>query len=74
MKFAFSADIHLSRYSQDKVENNLPERLNSIKTAVYGISQYCYDNDIDKFVIGGDIMHTKSVIYSIAQEASTSNL
>lgn len=68
MKFAFSADIHLSRYSQDKVENNLPERLNSIKTAVYGISQYCYDNDIDKFVIGGDIMHTKSVIYSIAQD------
>lgn len=70
MKFLFTADIHLSRYAQDKVDSqsNLPERLHSIKQTLYSMGQYCYDNDINLFIIGGDIMHTKSVIYSIAQE------
>jgi DNA repair exonuclease SbcCD nuclease subunit len=70
MKFLFTADIHLSRYAQDKVdsESNLPERLHSIKNALYSMGEYCQNNDIDLFIIGGDIMHTKSVIYSIAQD------
>lgn len=70
MKFLFTADIHLSRYAQDKVDSksNLPERLHSIKNALYSMGEYCQDNDIDLFIIGGDIMHTKSVIYSIAQD------
>lgn len=70
MKFLYTADLHLSRYAQDKVDSNsnLPERLHSIKEALYSMGQYCYDNDISVFIIGGDIMHTKSVIYSIAQE------
>jgi len=70
MKFLFTADIHLSRYAQDKVEetSNLPERLHSIKETLYSMGDYCYDNDIEKFVIGGDLMHSKSIIYSIAQE------
>jgi DNA repair exonuclease SbcCD nuclease subunit len=69
MKFLFTADIHLSRYSQDKIEesSNLPERLHSIRTALYDMANYCLKNDINTFIIGGDIMHTKSVIYSIAQ-------
>ena len=70
MKFLFTADIHLSRYSQDKVESesNLPERLHSIKQVLHSMGNYCYDNDIEWFIIGGDIMHNKSIIYSIAQD------
>jgi len=70
MKFLFTADIHLSRYGQDKIDpkTSLPERLNSLKETLYSMGEYCYDNDIDLFIIGGDIMHTKSIIYSIAQE------
>ena len=70
MKFLITGDIHLSRYAQDKVEetSNLPERLHSIRNALYDMGEYCYDNDIDTFIIAGDIMHSKSIIYSIAQE------
>jgi len=70
MKFAFIADIHLSRYGQDKIEivSNLPERLHSIKQTLYEVAKYCIDNGIDTIVIGGDTLHGKSVIYAIAQE------
>jgi len=70
MKFLFTADIHLSRYAQDKVESetNLPERLHSIKETLYSMGEYCYDNDIGLFIIGGDVMHNKSIIYSLAQD------
>jgi DNA repair exonuclease SbcCD nuclease subunit len=68
MIFAFMADIHLSRYSQDKVEENLPERLHSIKRTLYEVGDYCVKNKIEDVVIGGDILHGKSIIYAIAQE------
>jgi len=70
MKFAITADVHLSRYGQDKVESksNLPERLHSIKGALYNVADYCYDNDIPMVVIAGDLIHTKSLIYTIAQK------
>jgi DNA repair exonuclease SbcCD nuclease subunit len=70
MIFAFIADIHLSRYSQDKVEDktNLPERLHSIKNAIYDTAKYCVQNNIWNIVIGGDILHGKSIIYAIAQD------
>jgi DNA repair exonuclease SbcCD nuclease subunit len=70
MKFAFIADIHLSRYSQDKIEDEtkLPERLHSIKNALYEVAEYCVANDIRVIVIGGDTLHGKSIIYAIAQE------
>ena len=69
MKFVFTADIHLSRYGQDKIEDttNLPERLFSIREALQGIADYCKANEIWKFVIGGDLLHGKSVIYALAQ-------
>ena len=40
MKFAMTADIHLSRYGQDTVEDTsgLPERLHSIKETLYNIA------------------------------------
>jgi DNA repair exonuclease SbcCD nuclease subunit len=70
MKFAFIADIHLSRYGSDKIEDetNLPERLHSIKKVLYEIANYCISNNIFTIIIGGDTLHGKSVIYAIAQE------
>ena len=70
MRFAYIADIHLSRYSQDKIEDqtNLPERLNSIKNTLYEVGDYCLQNSIRNIFIGGDILHGKSVIYAIAQD------
>lgn len=70
MKFLFTADIHLSRYGQDKIEetSNLPERLDSIKRTLYNMAEYCLSNKINTFIIGGDVMHSKSIIYSIAQQ------
>jgi len=70
MKFAFTADIHLSRYGQDKIESatGFPERLHSIKNVLYEIADYCCENDLDYMVIGGDILHGKSIIYAIAQD------
>jgi len=69
-RFAHIADIHLSRYGSDKIEDdtNLPERLHSIKSALYEVAKYCIDNGIEELVIGGDVLHGKSVIYAIAQE------
>lgn len=70
MKFAFSADIHLSRYGQDKLEDesNLPERLDSLKRALDNMAMYCVENNIRVMVLGGDLLHGKSIIYAIAQD------
>jgi len=70
MKFLFTADIHLSRYGQDKIDGqtNLPDRLHSIKETLISMAEYACNNNIELFIIGGDIMHSKSIIYSIAQE------
>ena len=69
MKFLFTADIHLSRYGQDKIEekSNLPERLHSIKNVCYYMGDYARENKISNIAIGGDILHGKSIIYTIAQ-------
>lgn len=70
MKFGFTADIHLSRYGQDPTEKktNLPERLHGLKNSLYKMADYCLDNDVTKIVIGGDILHGKSIIYALAQD------
>jgi DNA repair exonuclease SbcCD nuclease subunit len=68
MEFAFIGDIHLSRYSTDKLEDEgVPERLNSLKNTLYFIANYCCDKLITKIVIGGDILHGKSIIHTVAQ-------
>lgn len=70
MRFIFTADIHLSRYSQDKIEikTNLPERLNSISNVFDNMIKYAKTENINKIVIGGDLLHGKSIIYTIAQK------
>lgn len=67
MKFAFTADIHLSGYTNDKIVNQLPERLNSLKNVLYEIASYCIEHDICTIVIAGDILHGKSLIHALAQ-------
>jgi len=67
MKFLYTADIHLSGYSQDKIVNNLPERLHSINNVLHEMAKYCIDHDISTFIIGGDILHGKSLIHAMAQ-------
>jgi DNA repair exonuclease SbcCD nuclease subunit len=70
MKIVAIGDIHLSKYSQDKIEDssNLPERLHSIKQSLYEVAIYCRNNGIDTIIIAGDLLHGKSIIYAIAQE------
>lgn len=70
MKFAFIADIHLSKYAQDRLEDTtgLPERLDSIKKALYEVGEYCRANEIPFIMIGGDVYHNKSLVYTIAQQ------
>ena len=69
MKFAFIADIHLSRYGQDKLEDTtgLPERLDSIQNALREVGNYCREHGIEFIIIGGDVYHNKSLVYTIAQ-------
>jgi DNA repair exonuclease SbcCD nuclease subunit len=67
MKFAYTADWHLSGYTQDKIVNELPERLYEKKTVLEGIGNYCRQNEVKTIVIGGDLLHNKSIIYSLAQ-------
>lgn len=70
MRFAYIADLHLSKYSQDKIEDtsHLPERLHSIKNALYEVGNHCKDHGINTLIIGGDTLHGKSIIYAIAQD------
>ncbi len=69
-KFVFIADLHLSKYSQDKimVESGLPEKLHHIKNVLSEIIDYCKLNNIKNIKIGGDLFHTKSIIHAIAQK------
>lgn len=67
MKFAYTADWHLSGYTQDKIVHELPERLYEKKIVLEGIGNYCRQNEVKTIVIGGDLLHNKSIIYSLAQ-------
>jgi len=70
MRFLFTADIHLSRYGQDRIvsKTGLPERLTSLSHTLDEMADYCLANEISTFVIGGDSLHGKSIIYAIAQD------
>jgi len=70
IRFLFSGDWHLSRYSNDNIEitSHLPERLDGIKNAMYHLSGYANYNHINHVIIGGDILHGKSIIHALAQD------
>lgn len=69
MRYIYTADIHGSSYSQDKIisESNLPVRLHSIKNVMIEMIEYGLKNNIPNLIIGGDLFHNKSIIHSIAQ-------
>src|ERR1017187_6382269 len=66
MRFIFLSDVHLSGYSQDKIIDDLPERLQIKKKVLYSIGSYCVENKIDKIIIGGDLFNDKSKIFTLA--------
>ena len=68
MKFIFSADWHGTGFLQDKIieESNMPERLDSIRNVIRQMSNYGREYDINNIIIGGDILHNKSIIYTDA--------
>ncbi len=69
MKIIWTADLHLSVYSNDKVDptTGLSERLTGIKNAMHNMAEFALSNNIKNIGIAGDINHNKSVIYSLAQ-------
>lgn len=69
MEFLSSADLHLSLYSNDKIDptTGLSERLINITNAMYNMADYAIDNNINNIVFAGDINHNKSIIHTIAQ-------
>src|SRR4030042_2367745 len=69
MKFAISADLHLSLYANSPInkETNLSETLSSIMKTLTNLSEYCIKENIDKIIFAGDIFHNKSIIYTVAQ-------
>lgn len=68
MNFIFTADLHFSGYSSDKivVKTGLPERLNSLINTLSNMIGYAIFHNIKYIVVGGDILHNKSIIYSVA--------
>lgn len=68
MKFIYTADWHFSNYSNDVIikESGLAERLHYLVVTIMNIINYAREKKIKKIIIGGDILHNKSVIYSFA--------
>lgn len=67
MKYIFIADLHLAAYSNDPVISGIPEKLFFTMTVLDNIIEYARKNEIKNIVIAGDIIHTKSIIHSVAQ-------
>lgn len=68
MKISVTADIHFSSYAQDSTVGDLPERLNSLYNALNNIVIDSKARGIDHMCIAGDLLHNKSIIYTIAQD------
>jgi DNA repair exonuclease SbcCD nuclease subunit len=69
MKIGITADLHLSGFSQDIVDSatNLPLRLAEKKKVCYNIIGDMKVRGCNTLIIAGDLLHNKSIIYSIAQ-------
>jgi len=66
VKFGLIADCHLAGYTQDRLIENLPERLYLIKNVMYSVAEYCKLHSINRIVIAGDLLHGKSIMYALA--------
>ena len=69
MKLTFTADLHLSGFVSDLTDptTDLPERLSEKKKVLYNIIEEMKKRGSNHLVIAGDLLHNKSVIYSLAQ-------
>ena len=69
MKVAFTADLHLSGFVSDLTDpvTDLPERLSEKKKVMYMIVDEMRKRECEQLIIAGDLLHNKSVIYSLAQ-------
>lgn len=69
MKFACTADLHFSVYSNDKIDpsTGYSERLMDIINTFKNMLNICRKKDISNICIAGDVNHNKSVIYSLSQ-------
>lgn len=69
MKAIFTADLHFSGYNNDKIDERtgLSEKLSGIYFTLVNLIEYARNNKINIIIVGGDIFHNKSIIYSVAQ-------
>ena len=69
MKISFTADLHLSGFVSDLTDpaTDLPERLSEKKKVLYNLIEELKKRGCSKLIIAGDLLHNKSVIYSLAQ-------
>jgi DNA repair exonuclease SbcCD nuclease subunit len=69
VKITFTGDLHLSGFVSDLTDstNDLPERLSEKKRVLYNIIEEMKKRGSNYLVIAGDLLHNKSVIYSLAQ-------
>jgi hypothetical protein len=69
MKGIFTADLHLSAYNNDKIDEKtgFTEKLSGIYLSLIYMIEYARNNKINIVIVGGDTFHNKSIIYSVAQ-------
>jgi len=69
VKLTFTADLHLSGFVSDLTDpaTDLPERLSEKKKVLYSIIGEMKQRNSNTLIIAGDLLHNKSVIYSLAQ-------
>lgn len=65
MKRVAIADIHLSAYKNDQIEDDgLPYRLGMLIKVVRSICKFCRTNDIENIDILGDLYNDNDIIYT----------
>jgi len=69
VKITFTSDLHLSGFVSDLTDSttDLPERLSEKKKVLYSIIEEMKKRGSEHLIIAGDLLHNKSVIYSLAQ-------
>ena len=67
MRFLAIGDVHASGFGDDPLVDNLPARLTYIKRTLDYCIQLGKSKNINEYVILGDLIHDKTIIYNIAQ-------
>ena len=67
MKIIAIGDIHASGFGEDSLVDNLPARLTYIKRSLDYILKHGLEHNIKEYVMLGDLIHDKTIIYNIAQ-------